>query len=107
MQRLIRFRRKSYVKGPTKQHLPRDRAVAEAGLMRGLRTILPRLFMLEEEHRLAMVQSERDFTAQRRAELGRGALIWEVDKLRRLAETALDDDLEAFRSAAGETPADC
>jgi DNA-binding PadR family transcriptional regulator len=70
--------------------------------MKGLRKILPRLLMLEEEQRLAAVAAERAFTARLVEELDRGDLTWNVEQLRRLAETTKDDDLTNLREAFGE-----
>jgi hypothetical protein len=70
--------------------------------MKGLRRILPRLLMLEEEQRLSAVAAERAFTSQLVDELDRGELTWDVEELRRLAETAKDDDLSNLREAFGE-----
>jgi DNA-binding PadR family transcriptional regulator len=70
--------------------------------MKRLRRILPRLLMLEEEQRLAAVAAERAFTAQLVDELDRHELTWDVEELRRLAETAKDDDLSTLREALGE-----
>ncbi len=72
--------------------------------MKGLRKLLPRLLMLEEEQRLASVAAERAFTAQLVGELERGDLAWDVEQLRRLAETAKDDDISNLREVFGESP---
>ncbi len=70
--------------------------------MQGLRRVLPRLLMLEEEQRLSAVAAEREFTAQLVDELDRGDLTWDVEQLRRLAETSKGDDLTNLRDAFGE-----
>ena len=70
--------------------------------MQGMRPILPRLFMLEEEQRLAGVRAEREFTAAIAAELEDGTLGWDVQELRRLAETGSEADWAALRAASGE-----
>ncbi len=70
--------------------------------MEGLRPILPRLLMLEEEHRIAMVTAERDFTARLVAELEAGTLGWDRDQLRKMAQEGVaDDDLARIREAMG------
>jgi DNA-binding PadR family transcriptional regulator len=70
--------------------------------MQGLRRVLPRLLMLEEEQRLSAVAAEREFTAQLVDELDRGDLTWDVEQLRRLAETSKGDDLTNLHEAFGE-----
>ena len=70
--------------------------------MEGLRSMLPRLLMLEEEQRLAAVGAEHAFTAGLIGELERGELTWDVDELRRLAESAQDGDLANLRAALGD-----
>jgi DNA-binding PadR family transcriptional regulator len=70
--------------------------------MHGMRPILPRLFMLEEEQRLAGVEAEREFTATIAAELEAGTLRWDVEKLRKLAESGTEADWPALRAATGE-----
>lgn len=70
--------------------------------MQGLRRVLPRLLMLEEEQRLSAVAAEREFTAQLVDELDRGDLTWDVEQLRSLAETSKGDDLTNLRDAFGE-----
>jgi DNA-binding PadR family transcriptional regulator len=71
--------------------------------MEGMRPILPRLFLVEEEYRLGMIESERGFTARLVDDLERGKLTWDVGELRRLAESG-SDDWEALRLATGEPP---
>jgi DNA-binding PadR family transcriptional regulator len=70
--------------------------------MEGLRSMLPRLLMLEEEQRLAALEAEHAFTAGLARELERGELTWDVDQLRRLAESAQDGDLANVRAALGD-----
>jgi DNA-binding PadR family transcriptional regulator len=66
--------------------------------MEGLRPILPRLLMIEEEHRLAIVAAERTFTAALADDIERGVLAWDVDEVRRLGASAGDSfDFEALR----------
>jgi DNA-binding PadR family transcriptional regulator len=72
--------------------------------MQGMRPILPRLFLVEEEYRLVMIEAERAFTTQLVDELERGKLRWDVAELRRLAESGSDADWEALRLATGEPP---
>ena len=72
--------------------------------MEGMRPILPRLFLVEEEYRLEMVESERAFTARLVDELESGKLRWDIAELRRLAESGSDADWEALRLATGEPP---
>jgi len=64
--------------------------------------MLPRLLMLEEEQRLAALEAEHAFTAGLAGELERGELTWDVDQLRRLAESAQDGDLANVRAALGD-----
>jgi DNA-binding PadR family transcriptional regulator len=71
--------------------------------MQGFRPILPRLFLVEEEYRLVIVEAERAFTASLLDDLERGKLTWDVAELRRLAESG-SDDWEALRLATGEPP---
>jgi DNA-binding PadR family transcriptional regulator len=70
--------------------------------MEGLRAMLPRLLMLEEEQRLSSVDAEREFTAKLVGELERGELTWDVEEIRRLAETAQEGDLANLRAALGD-----
>src|SRR5689334_9649765 len=70
--------------------------------MEGLRSMLPRLLMLEEEQRLSAVDAERAFTSGLIGELERGELAWDVEQLRRLAEAAGDDELAGLRAALGD-----
>jgi DNA-binding PadR family transcriptional regulator len=72
--------------------------------MEGMRPILPRLFLVEEEYRLLMIEAERAFTAELIADLERGKLKWDIAELRRLAESGSDADWEALRLATGEAP---
>ena len=53
--------------------------------MEGLRPMLPRLLMLEEAHRIAMVRAERDYTAALIGELEAGTISWDREALRRMA----------------------
>lgn len=57
----------------------------------GMQTLLPRLFLLEEEQRLSAMEAERAFTAGLADELDSGALTWDRAELRRLAESGADD----------------
>jgi hypothetical protein len=70
--------------------------------MEGLRPMLPRLLMLEEEHRIAMVRAERDYTAALIGELEAGTISWDREALRRMArEGVANDDLARLREAMG------
>lgn len=57
----------------------------------GMQPLLPRLFLLEEELRLAAMEAERAFTAGLADELESGLLTWDRAELRRLAESGADD----------------
>jgi len=73
--------------------------------MEGLRPMLPRLLMLEEEHRIAMVGAERDYTAALVGELEAGTITWDREALRRMGREGLgDDDLARLREAMGAVP---
>jgi len=68
--------------------------------MEGLRPLLPRLLMLEEEHRIAMVTAECNYTGRLVGELESGTLTWDRDGLRRMAREGVgDDDLATIRRA--------
>jgi hypothetical protein len=70
--------------------------------MEGLRPMLPRLLMLEEEHRIAMVRAERDSTAALIGELEAGTISWDREAVRRTArEGFADDDLARLHEAMG------
>jgi hypothetical protein len=72
-----------------------------------MRPMLPRLFMLEEEYRLAAVAAELEFTAGLVDDLAGGRLTWNLADMQRLAADTSEDELELVRRAlldAGSGP---
>ena len=76
------------------------------GRMDGMRALLPRLFMLEEEQRMSAVAAERAFTQNLAEELESGALTWDRAEFQRLAESGAEDVdlLRQYRAAAAAQP---
>jgi len=60
------------------------------------------LLGLEYESAYGGQEAEHAFTAGLARELERGELTWDVDQLRRLAESAQDGDLANVRAALGD-----
>jgi DNA-binding PadR family transcriptional regulator len=137
MQRLIRYRDKSYVKGlprslyhaidrlsaaglveagePTREGRRPERTVysiTDAG-REELETWLGDLLATPDANDpaaysaalslIAYLTPEQAFTASLIGDLERGDLAWDVDELRRLAESALDGDIANLRSALGDS----
>jgi DNA-binding PadR family transcriptional regulator len=76
------------------------------GRMEGMAALLPRLFMLEEEQRMSAAEAERGFTQGLVDELESGALTWDREQFRRLAESGAEDVdlLRRLREAAAAQP---
>jgi DNA-binding PadR family transcriptional regulator len=71
----------------------------ETAHMRALVPMLPRLFMLEEEYRLASLAAEREFTAGLIDDLSAGRLTWDLEQMQRLAAESSEDELALVRRA--------
>jgi DNA-binding PadR family transcriptional regulator len=69
----------------------------ETARMKALEPMLPRLFMLEEEYRLAAVAAERAFTAGLVDDLSAARLAWNLEEMQRLAAESSDDELALMR----------
>jgi hypothetical protein len=65
--------------------------------MKALLPMLPRLFMLEEEYRLAAVAAELEFTTGLIDDLAKGRLVWDIEEMRRLAAESGEAELEVVR----------
>ena len=71
----------------------------ETASMQAMLPMLPRLFMLEEEYRLAAVAAELEFTAGLVDDLAGGRLTWNLADMQRLAADTSEDELELVRRA--------
>jgi DNA-binding PadR family transcriptional regulator len=67
--------------------------------LQGMAPMLPRLFMLEEEYRIAALDSERSFTAGLIDDLTSGRLTWNLADMQRLAADTSEAELELVRKA--------
>jgi DNA-binding PadR family transcriptional regulator len=67
--------------------------------LQGMAPMLPRLFMLEEEYRIAALDSERDFTTGLIDDLTSGRLSWDLAEMQRLAADTSEAELELVRQA--------
>jgi DNA-binding PadR family transcriptional regulator len=71
----------------------------ETARMHALTPMLPRLFMLEEEYRLAALAAERDYTAGLVDDLSAGRLTWDLEEMQRLAAESSEEELALVRRA--------
>jgi DNA-binding PadR family transcriptional regulator len=78
----------------------------ETAHMHALTPMLPRLFMLEEEYRLASLAAEHRFTAGLVDDLTAGRLAWDLEQMQRLAADSSEEELALVRRAlmGGEPP---
>jgi DNA-binding PadR family transcriptional regulator len=67
--------------------------------MQGMASMLPRLFMLEEEYRIAALASEREFTAGLIDDLATGRLTWNLADMQKLAAESSEAELDLVRKA--------
>jgi hypothetical protein len=61
--------------------------------------MLPRLFMLEEEYRIAALASEFEFTAGLIDDLATGRLTWNLADMQKLVAESGEAELEMVRKA--------
>lgn len=73
--------------------------------MQGMAPMLPRLFMLEEEYRIAAMAAEREFTARLIDDLAKGRLTWDLEQMQRLAAESSEAELDLVRRALLEAEA--
>ncbi len=71
----------------------------ETAHMHALTPMLPRLFMLEEEYRLASLAAERVFTAGLVDDLAAARLTWNLEEMQRLAAETSAEELALVRRA--------
>jgi DNA-binding PadR family transcriptional regulator len=65
--------------------------------LQGMAPMLPRLFMLEEEYRIAALVAERDFTVGLIDDLATGRLTWNLADMQKVAAESSEAELDLVR----------